>query len=203
MPGRKTNKTAHVLNLLTNSPETTEEVTESAVNIPEEPPVIAKPEPQPEPEPKSNPVLESQKNMEKQSNLSELLRNELEKELDAEMREETNDKEKTVMDDKKTVSETSGDVLLGNTDDYISINIVEDIIKSRAVHFIEKLGGCTCARCVNDVVAYTLNSLPPKYTVSHKGMLFSKIATYENQYTSDISTAMTRAVITVMNSPRH
>ena len=64
---------------------------------------------------------------------------------------------------------------------YMPINIVEDLIKAKAPEFIKRMGGCTCYRCVNDIIAMALNILPPKYIVTQKGMLFAKIAAYENR----------------------
>ena len=86
---------------------------------------------------------------------------------------------------------------------YISINIVEDLVKSAAPEYAEKMGCCTCYRCVNDIIAMTLNALPPKYVVTQKGMLFSKISSYENQHSADLMAALTKSCLFVKESPRH
>ena len=90
-----------------------------------------------------------------------------------------------------------------NEGSYISVNIVEDLVKSKVMDFVKKMGGCSCYRCVNDIIAMTLNILPPKYIVTEKGMLFAKISSYENQYTTDLTSALTKACLAVKGSPRH
>jgi len=89
------------------------------------------------------------------------------------------------------------------SEDYVAVNIVEDLVKSKAKAFVTKFGICDCHRCVSDVIALALNDLPSRYTVTHKGMLFSKIASYENQYSADINHALTKACMLVNESPRH
>lgn len=90
-----------------------------------------------------------------------------------------------------------------NQDDFVTVNIVEDIVKSKAHEFAKKFGACECHRCVSDIIALALNELPPRYTVTHKGMLFSKISSYENQHVVDISQALTKACMMVTDRPRH
>ena len=83
------------------------------------------------------------------------------------------------------------------------INIMEELVKVKVYQYVTKLGGCTCQNCLIDVIAITLNSLMPKYTVSHKGKIISKLLSYEIQYATDIMTAMTKAFVIVNESPRH
>jgi hypothetical protein len=52
-------------------------------------------------------------------------------------------------------------------------------------------------------MAITLNKLSAKYVVSHKGALFAKIASYGNQYKTDILSGVTQACVIVENSPSH
>ena len=86
---------------------------------------------------------------------------------------------------------------------YMPVNIVEDLITAKAPEFIKRMGICSCYRCVNDIIAMTLNILPPKYIVTQKGMLFARIASYENQYATDVVSALTKACVQVSESPRH
>lgn len=191
-----------MLNLLTTNEEAQQDVE------PIEPP--AQQVPEKKPVEKAPPVISIQ-NAENDP-ISDILRDELEKTLDIETRETA-----TVGDtllpqradaDKKESRDDMTDELNSTpatevNEDFITVNVVEDIVKSRAKDFISKMGGCTCYRCVNDVIALALNELPPKYTVTHKGMLFTKIASYENQYSADISKALTKSCMMVMESPRH
>lgn len=207
MPPKKNNKTAHVLNLLTTNED-------SQQNLEPEKPLEQQQSVQQvqdiTTQEKTQPAISIQNAVD--DPISDILREELEKTLDNEIRETA-----TVGDtllplrdnaDKKESRDTMTDELnntsiTGEPEDFVTVNVVEDIVKSRAKDFIGKMGGCTCHRCVNDVIALALNELPPKYTVTHKGMLFTKIASYENQYSVDISKALTKACMMVLESPRH
>jgi len=62
---------------------------------------------------------------------------------------------------------------------------------------------CTCEKCKLDIVAITLNNLPPKYVVSEKGEVFTKIKEMEAQFDVDIIKELTRAIEMVSKNPRH
>ena len=86
---------------------------------------------------------------------------------------------------------------------YYYINILEEIVKNEALEIMRKMNMCMCDKCINDVIAFALNSLPPRYVVSQKTSLYVKIAAYEKQYSADILAAVTKACIQVKNIPRH
>lgn len=86
---------------------------------------------------------------------------------------------------------------------YHYTNVVEDIVKVKVLETMREMNVCTCEKCVSDVIALTLNSLPPKYVVTEKGNLFSKLAAYENQYSTDVTSAIVQACIAVNKIPRH
>ena len=196
---KKSSKTAHVLNLLTT--EAREDAQESAVTerrrgtdpVPADAVAPTRPKIQIEngaPGP-----------------LSDLLRSELEKEFVpagyGEDRSATAGDALLTENESEEMKKLSDELMNQEKSEYIAVNIVEDVIKSKAYAFMERLGGCVCYRCVNDVIALALNALPPQYTVTHKGMLFAKVAAYENQHTADITAALTRACLSVKSHPRH
>ena len=45
------------------------------------------------------------------------------------------------------------------------INVMQVLVEEKAPKYVEMFGLCTCKRCMEDVKAYTLNHLPPKYVV--------------------------------------
>jgi competence protein ComFB len=73
--------------------------------------------------------------------------------------------------------------------------IIRDIIKNMKV--------CTCKKCSLDIAAIALNDLPPKYIVSEKGELYSRIDGLKQQFEVDVITAVTKAITIVKNNPRH
>ncbi|MDN5343966.1 MAG: competence protein ComFB [Clostridia bacterium] len=64
-------------------------------------------------------------------------------------------------------------------------------------------GACRCAICRYDIAALALNQLPPRYVVREKGVVYSKVAMLEVQHRADIYRAITQALMTVKQNPRH
>ncbi len=62
---------------------------------------------------------------------------------------------------------------------------------------------CHCDRWRHDIAAFALNSLPPKYIVSRKGETFTRIRMMEMQFSTDIITAISRAIEVVGSKPNH
>ncbi|MEW6623741.1 MAG: late competence development ComFB family protein [Bacillota bacterium] len=86
-------------------------------------------------------------------------------------------------------------LLVKNVMELLVMQTVEDVLSK----FPEV---CRCDICRTDILALALNQLPPKYTVTEKGELFSKIQILEAQYRADIIGAITKAIIKVSESPR-
>jgi len=62
---------------------------------------------------------------------------------------------------------------------------------------------CSCGKCKSDIAALALNQLPPKYTTTDRGQLYSKIAILDSQYRTDIYKAIAQAIECVQRNPRH
>ncbi len=62
---------------------------------------------------------------------------------------------------------------------------------------------CTCQRCRYDIVALALNFLPPRYAVTDKGQVLTKVKSLEQQFHVDIIAALTNAIILVTSRPHH
>lgn len=89
-----------------------------------------------------------------------------------------------------------------NPEEYLH-NMAEDIIKSKAPEIMKSLNMCTCTACIFDVIALALNHTQPLYTVTKKGELFQKLASFEMQYGSDITREITKACLKIKVNPRH
>jgi len=85
----------------------------------------------------------------------------------------------------------------------ILINILEEVMRLEAPKIMKGLDMCCCDRCLNDVLALALNSIPPRYVVTQRGALFAKISSYGTQYQTDIFSHLTKACVTVSQSPSH
>ncbi len=83
------------------------------------------------------------------------------------------------------------------------INLAEILVKEKIGLVMEKMKVCSCKTCVNDVLALTLNLLPTKYVTLDKSRQLVQIETYKKQYEKDILAALTKACVRVKASPRH
>ena len=62
---------------------------------------------------------------------------------------------------------------------------------------------CTCERCILDIKALALNHLPPKYVVTDKGYIYTKVNELVSQFKADITVAVTNAIKIIRKNPRH
>jgi competence protein ComFB len=62
---------------------------------------------------------------------------------------------------------------------------------------------CQCQHCRYDIAALALNFLPPRYVVTDKGQVLTKVRSLEQQFHVDIIAALTNAIILVMARPHH
>lgn len=82
-------------------------------------------------------------------------------------------------------------------------NLMEDIVLQHVDAMMESSGGCCCDICKSDVIALTLNHLPPHYVASDMGRLMIKLRSYEFQFHTDVIAALSEAVELVCKKPRH
>lgn len=82
-------------------------------------------------------------------------------------------------------------------------NLMEDIVLQHVDALMQADGCCPCEICRSDVVAYTLNHLPPHYVSSDTGRMMVKLQSYEAQFRTDVITALSTAVKLVHDHPRH
>jgi competence protein ComFB len=82
-------------------------------------------------------------------------------------------------------------------------NYMEQAVFNQIDEVLEGIDVCKCKKCVLDIAAIALNSLPTKYIVSEKGELYSKVETLRNQFEVDIIAAITKAAVIVRRNPRH
>jgi len=86
-------------------------------------------------------------------------------------------------------------MLLKNYMEELVFNMIEDLSK--------KISICTCQKCMLDIAAIALNELPPKYVVTEKGELYSKLEILKQQFEVDIVSSVTKAIEKVGNHPQH
>ncbi|NLM74705.1 MAG: late competence development ComFB family protein [Clostridiaceae bacterium] len=82
-------------------------------------------------------------------------------------------------------------------------NYMEEIVLHTMEEILPDINVCQCERCKFDIAAKALNDLPPKYVVTPKGEVYSKINNLRSQFEVDIISAITKAAILVKRNPSH
>ena len=82
-------------------------------------------------------------------------------------------------------------------------NYMENCVSDKLPAVIKNMDICTCERCKMDILAYSLNQLPPKYVATPKGHIYTKLEAMQNQFDADIIIALTSAAKLVGDNPRH
>lgn len=62
---------------------------------------------------------------------------------------------------------------------------------------------CNCEICRSDIIALTLNKLPPKYIATSKGEIYTRIEALHYQFEADILSALVKSIEIVEKNPRH
>ena len=83
------------------------------------------------------------------------------------------------------------------------INVMQVLVEEKAPKYVEMFGLCTCKRCMEDVKAFTLNHLPPKYVVLEPNDRVPRLTVYEGKFSSDITAQLLQACKVVMGTPHH
>lgn len=86
---------------------------------------------------------------------------------------------------------------------YVFYNIMEKIVKDKAMNYMTQFGNCTCKRCEADTIALALSKLPPKYVVVEEDSVSPLVNFYEDHYAGQIIVEITKACIMVNKNPRH
>lgn len=82
-------------------------------------------------------------------------------------------------------------------------NVMEELVQGEYDRISDSLSCCKCENCRNDIIAYALNLLPPKYVVTRKGAVYSKTYILRSQHLTDILAALAKAAKVVGENPRH
>lgn len=87
--------------------------------------------------------------------------------------------------------------------DYKFVNVFEEIVRSKVLDAMQKFGVCTCDRCIVDVVALTVTSLPAKCIVANKDAIFPLLSYYSSKYATAVQTELIKACVKVKENPHH
>ena len=213
---KKTNKTSHVLSLLTNGadPEeisgqdlTGESNTEKQQTVETEAvPMESVPKVSPSGD-KRVVVVDDQ-----EENISNKIFDDLEKQLENQEAQdrvqEAQDRVQEPQDGGREPQDggqepRDGDHDSGQEECHIE-NVMENIITRMDLKkSMEQYGVCRCSRCCADTKALILTRLPSKYVVVHEDSVAPMIGFYENKFKVRIFTEILKACLQVKEKPRH
>lgn len=84
------------------------------------------------------------------------------------------------------------------------LNYMENVVMEEIERlFTEKNDICKCSKCKLDIMVMALNRLPPKYVLSAKGRLYTKLKEQEVQFKADVVRELTKAILKVSRNPKH
>lgn len=83
------------------------------------------------------------------------------------------------------------------------VNVTEIIAEANVREVISRMEACSCPKCVSDILAIALNSLPPRYVTTDMGKQFIQLDSYKKQFETDVVAALIKACQVVQASPRH
>lgn len=87
---------------------------------------------------------------------------------------------------------------------YDRVNVMEKLLeRTDVMKQMKEYGVCTCSRCHADVCALVLTRLPAKYVVAESTAVSPMISYYEAKYRMRILTEMIKSCIDVRDNPRH
>lgn len=82
-------------------------------------------------------------------------------------------------------------------------NVMEELVETRVNELWCEHQGCKCDRCKQDVIAFTLNHLPPQYVVTDEGELFTKVRHLEVRHEFEITKQIAVAMKIIGDKPHH
>ncbi len=90
----------------------------------------------------------------------------------------------------------------GADDLYELVNVAELAIKEKAASVIERMNLCKCAKCRQDVIAFSLNHLPARYLPQSRAGSID-IDRYLAEHGREVTAALVKSCIKVKANPRH
>jgi competence protein ComFB len=82
-------------------------------------------------------------------------------------------------------------------------NVMETLVIEKLDEIWATLDCCKCERCRNDIIAYALNQMMPKYVVTEEGALYARVSTLSAEYELEIIKAIANALRMVSEHPNH
>ena len=83
------------------------------------------------------------------------------------------------------------------------INVMERLVRDKVPMYMDMFGTCKCSRCVADTIAVTLTHLAPKYVVVSRNAVAPLMNYYSQHYAGQVTVEITKACTLVSERPHH
>ena len=215
---KKTNKTSHVLNLITGSqpPVTSSGETQPSAQASGEIQQKGSAAEEPVRVPSANvTVVDSREERKLAEEIQKNLIQELEKEQSEEQAEQPREQEEQSEEQTEQPKTNVGTPVQKEPEQqeeqkqedgpsYRVVNIMEEILTPELIlDALKSNGTCTCSRCQADVKALMLTRLPPKYIVADNTAVPMLLTYYHNKFRVAVISQSIRACMDVKERPRH
>ena len=215
---KKTNKTSHVLNLITGSqpPVTSSGETQPSAQASGEIQQKGSAAEEPVRVPSANvTVVDSREERKLAEEIQKNLIQELEKEQSEEQAEQPREQEEQSEEQSEQPKTNAGIPVQKEPEQqeeqkqedgpsYRVVNIMEEILTPELIlDALKSNGTCTCSRCQADVKALMLTRLPPKYIVADNTAVPMLLTYYHNKFRVAVISQSIRACMDVKERPRH
>ena len=197
---KKTNKTSHVLNLITGSqpPVASSGETQPSSSASGETQQEGSAAEEPVRVPSANvTVVDPREEGKLAEEIQKNLIQELEKEQTEEQAEQPGEQEEQPEEQQEEQKQEDGP-------SYRVVNIMEEILTPELIlDALKSNDTCTCSRCQADVKALMLTRLPPKYIVADNTTVPMLLTFYRNKFRVAVLSQSMRACMEVKEHPRH
>ena len=83
-------------------------------------------------------------------------------------------------------------------------NYMEEVVQDELEQLLaERDDVCKCQKCRFDMMVWALNRLPPKYVITDRGRLYTKLKEQEVQFKADVVQELTLAIDVIKKHPNH
>lgn len=82
-------------------------------------------------------------------------------------------------------------------------NIREVMVEGKLDEVWKDMDCCKCEICRDDIIALTLNKLPPKYVATKEGELYGRAVECTTEKNVEVVSQLIKAIKVVSKNPRH
>lgn len=82
-------------------------------------------------------------------------------------------------------------------------NLREIMVEEKLDEVWRDMDCCKCKMCRDDIIALSLNKLPPKYVATKEGELYGRATEHTSEKNVELISELIKAIKIISNNPRH